>query len=81
MARRKRHRRRKNPVDINRYGDLFYDMAAEFDKIVTITMAEVFEGDEVAHDPDMMPIEKVAKKKKMIAATIVKAWLQMQKGR
>lgn len=78
---RHRSRRRKNPVDIDRYGDLFYDMADEFDKIVTVTMAEVFEGDAVAHDPDMMPTAHIAKKKKLVAGAILKAWLRMQKGR
>lgn len=78
---RHRSRRRKNPVNIDRYGDLFYDMADEFNKIVHVTMAEVFEGDEVMHDPDMGQTGAMFKKKKLIAGAILKAWLRMQKGK
>lgn len=81
MAKRKRQRRRKNPVDISRYGDLFYDMAAEFNELVLITIAEIYEHDPSITDSEMVPIEKMAKIKKSVGAHIFKAWVQMQKGR
>lgn len=74
-------KRRKNPVNIDQYGDLFYDMAGEFDNIVTATMGEIFEGDEIMRTSETVDMKKFYRAKKLIAGGIVKAWLRRNQGR
>lgn len=66
-------------VNVDHYGDLFYDMANEFDEIVITTVGEIFEGDEAAADPSMVSDKKMLAIKKQVAGAIFKTWLKHQK--
>jgi len=70
MAKRRKH----NPVNIDHYGELFYDLADAFDRIVVWIVEELFQAD--------MTSEKISKRAiKDIAKVIVNRWQKMMRGK
>lgn len=67
-------RRKRNPVNLDRYGDLFYDLAGEFDTIIVSMVEELFQAD--------IASEKITKRAiKATAKVIVNRWQKMMRGK
>jgi hypothetical protein len=62
-------RRRRNPINLKQYGDLFGDVAAEFDVMVETCCLELYD-----HDPNKAERKKAAN-------LIIKAWLKKMSGK
>lgn len=71
MAKR---RRKRNPVNLDRYGDLFYDAAASFNEFVDELITVAFNVDRTN--------EKISRKMvKAAAVAIVERWEQIARGK
>lgn len=69
-----RRKRKRNPVNLDRYGDLFYDAAASFNEFVDKLITVAFNVDRTS--------EKVSRKMvKGAAVAIVERWEQIARGK
>ena len=69
-----KQRRKRNPVNLDRYGDLFYDAAASFNEFVDELITVAFNVDRTS--------EKITRKMvKAAAVAIIQRWEQIARGK